>query len=89
MTSAQQTPPRQDHTAQNQTARDERPRSKMGPEKEAAKTPDQAVDRPGFDLGGSTGKTTAGQGVGLGEDASEDPRDRSLPGRQAGGHPAD
>ncbi|GEO84316.1 MULTISPECIES: hypothetical protein [Alphaproteobacteria] len=41
-----------------------------------------AVDRPGFDLGGSTGKTTAGTGLGLGEDASEDSRDRSLPGRR-------
>lgn len=40
-----------------------------------------AVDRPGFDLGGSTGKTHAGMGVGLGPDASEKVEDRSLPGR--------
>lgn len=40
-----------------------------------------AVDRPGFDLGGSTGKTSAGTGLGLGTDAAEDHRDRSLPGR--------
>jgi hypothetical protein len=41
-----------------------------------------AVDRPGFDLGGSTGKTSAGTGLGLGQDASENRRDRSLPGRR-------
>lgn len=38
-----------------------------------------AVDRPGFDLGGSTGKTSAGTGLGLGPDASEKRRDRNLP----------
>lgn len=41
-----------------------------------------AVDRPGFDLGGSTGKTRAGTGLGLGPDAAENRRDRSLPGRR-------
>ena len=41
-----------------------------------------AVDRPGFDLGGSTGKTSAGSGLGLGEDAAESRRNRSLPGRR-------
>ena len=41
-----------------------------------------AVDRPGFDLGGSTGKTSAGTGLGLGEDAAETRRSRSLPGRR-------
>lgn len=39
-------------------------------------------DRPGFDLGGSTGKTSAGTGVGLGPDAAENRQDRSLPGRR-------
>ncbi len=41
-----------------------------------------AVDRPGFDLGGSTGETSAGTGVGLGPDAAESRRDRRLPGRR-------
>ncbi|MGX6646473.1 hypothetical protein ACWCOP_00855 [Maricaulaceae bacterium MS644] len=41
-----------------------------------------AVDRPGFDLGGSTGETRAGTGVGLGPDAGESRRDRRLPGRR-------
>ena len=41
----------------------------------------KAVDRPGFDLGGSTGKTHAGTGLGLGPDASEKVEGRSLPGR--------
>jgi len=40
-----------------------------------------AVDRPGFDLGGSTGKTVAGAGVGLGPNSSENSEERSLPGR--------
>lgn len=30
------------------------------------------IDRAGFDLGGSTGKTKAGKGLGLGTDAKED-----------------
>lgn len=42
-----------------------------------------AVDRPGFDLGGSTGKTRGGKGLGLGTDAAENRRDQSLP-RQRG-----
>ena len=41
-----------------------------------------AVDRPGFDLGGSTGRTSAGTGLGLGEDAAESRRSRRLPGRR-------
>ncbi len=31
----------------------------------------EQVDRPGFDLGGSTGETHAGKGLGLGADAKE------------------
>ncbi|MFY9655399.1 MAG: hypothetical protein WAK01_02265 [Methylocystis sp.] len=53
-------------------------------EKPGRHTPDTAaVDRPGFDLGGSTGDTTAGTGLGLGVDAGESRSDRSLPGRHA------
>ena len=37
------------------------------------------VDRPGFDLGGSTGETHAGKGLGLGTDASEGRRNWDLP----------
>jgi hypothetical protein len=43
-----------------------------------------AVDRPGFDIGGSSGDTTAGTGLGLGTNAGESRSDRSLPGRHAG-----
>ena len=32
----------------------------------------EQVDRPGFDLGGSTGETHAGKGLGLGVDAIKD-----------------
>ena len=53
-------------------------------EKPGKHTPDPAaVDRPGFDLGGSTGDTTAGTGLGLGMDAGESCSDRSLPGRHS------
>ncbi len=58
-------------------------------EKLRSRSPDplstQPVDRPGFDLGGSTGETSAGLGLGLGEDSSELPVQRSLPGRRAKG----
>lgn len=46
-------------------------------------TTDHPVDRPGFDFGGSTGKTTAGLGLGLGDDSSDHRVQRSLPGRRA------
>ena len=54
------------------------------PEDKAAVHPPESVDvdRSGFDLGGSTGKTSAGAGLGLGQDAFENRRDRSLPGRR-------
>ncbi len=42
----------------------------------------QGVDRPGFDMGGSSGDTHAGSGLGLGEDAFDKPGDRRLPGRR-------
>jgi len=41
-----------------------------------------AVDRAGFDLGGSTGKTSAGTGLGLGPSWAENRRDRRLPRRK-------
>ncbi|SNT13640.1 hypothetical protein [Antarctobacter heliothermus] len=40
------------------------------------------IDRPGFDLGGSSGDTHAGTGLGLGKDSSDTPGDRRLPGRR-------
>jgi hypothetical protein len=39
----------------------------------------QQVDRPGFDLGGATGKNQAGRGLGLGTDATEDREGQRLP----------
>lgn len=39
----------------------------------------EQIDRPGFDLGGSTGETHAGKGLGLGADAMEDRKDWRLP----------
>lgn len=43
---------------------------------------DQGIDRPGFDLGGSSGDTHAGTGLGLGTDAFDAPGDRRLTGRR-------
>jgi hypothetical protein len=40
-------------------------------------------DRPGFDLGGTTGDTSAGKGLGLGKDAKEGRKEWGLP-RRAG-----
>lgn len=42
----------------------------------------QKTDRPGFDLGGSSGETHAGTGLGLAEDAFDTPGERRLPGRR-------
>lgn len=42
----------------------------------------QKIDRPGFDLGGSSGDTHAGTGLGLCKDAFDTPGDRRLPGRR-------
>ena len=39
----------------------------------------EKTDRPGFDLGGSTGDTSAGRGLGLGTDAKEDREGWKLP----------
>lgn len=61
------------------------PKSKHNQNKagdKAAERSADSVDRPGFDLGGSTGKTRAGTGLGLGEDAAENRRDRRLPRRR-------
>lgn len=46
-------------------------------------TTDHPVDRGGFDFGGSTGKTSAGLGLGLGDDSSDTRLQRSLAGRRA------
>lgn len=51
--------------------------------KTAARPPGpDAKDRPGFDLGGAVTDATAGSGLGLGDDAAENRKDRRLPGRR-------
>ncbi len=42
------------------------------------------VDRPGFDLGGSTGETHAGKGLGLGDDAKKIAKDGDCRARSSG-----
>ena len=44
--------------------------------------PPKKIDRPGFDLGGSSGDTHAGTGLGLGNDSFDTPGERRLPGRR-------
>lgn len=53
------------------------------PDPKAADRPPRfdSEDRPGFDLGGSNGRETAGSGLGPGENAFEDPAKRDLPRR--------
>lgn len=46
---------------------------------EEAHEEEEKVDRPGFDLGGSSGKTSAGKGLGLGDDAKTNRKDWALP----------
>lgn len=53
------------------------------PQKDDGKKPEDAekqeVDRPGFDLGGASGDTEAGEGLGLDTDAKEGRKDWGLP----------
>ena len=56
------------------------------PKKPAPKTAEpkptdgsQEVDRPGFDLGGATGKNKAGRGLGLGVDVKKSRKGQRLP----------
>jgi hypothetical protein len=54
-------------------------------EKDDPHAPDegaQKIDRPGFDLSGSSDDTHAGTGLGLGVDGSDSASDRRLPGRR-------
>jgi hypothetical protein len=67
--------------------------AKNDPNKRSAKKPAQDIprmaddgsektDRPGADLGGSSGDTHAGTGLGLGNNSSDTAGDRRLPGRR-------
>lgn len=58
------------------------PKKPAQDEPRAAEGSVQKTDRPGFDLGGASGDTHAGTGLGLGNDASDTPGDRRLPGRR-------
>jgi hypothetical protein len=50
------------------------------PDEKSDETADTAqIDRPGFDLGGSTEETDAGKGLGLGEDAKKNRKGWRLP----------
>ena len=68
--------------AANDSSESKHDQGKSGDKPEESSPKPVAVDRPGFDLGGATGKTSAGTGVGLGPDAAEKRSVRSLPGRR-------
>ena len=57
-------------------------RSNSSAEPTETDNPVKKTDRPGFDLGGSSGDTDAGTGLGLGNDSSDTPGERRLPGRR-------
>jgi hypothetical protein len=65
---------------------DDSKRDRSARKREPAGNDHGEVDRPGFDLGGSSGKTLAGRGLGLDQDAQEDRKDWSIP-RQTGSRP--
>ncbi len=54
-----------------------KPSSKSHMPEPAARS--EQVDRPGFDLGGSTGEARAGKGLGLGDDAMKNRKGWGLP----------
>ena len=80
-----------DNPANRRPSRDEGPKpdvkaTAQEPTKPSPKTEkpeptdaDEQVDRPGLDLGGSTGETHAGKGLGLGADAKENRKGWGLP----------
>lgn len=57
----------------------QRPPQGSADEQSGSEEKPEEVDRPGFDLGGATGDTSAGKGLGLGTDAKEDREDWRLP----------
>lgn len=57
----------------------EQPEAATGDERSDDATDVKKVDRPGFDLGGATGKTDAGKGLGLGDDAKNNRKGWRLP----------
>jgi hypothetical protein len=67
---AKQRPPKDDRDHAEKSAG-------TGDDRESAKF--EKVDRPGFDLGGSSGDTEAGKGLGLGSDAKENRKGWRLP----------
>lgn len=54
-------------------------RPKTGAGEEGSSGAGAQVDRPGFDLGGASGDTDAGRGLGLDEDAKDDKAGFKLP----------
>jgi hypothetical protein len=80
-----------DNPANRRPSRDDGPKpdvkatgqelTKPSPETDKPEPTDasEQVDRPGFDLGGSTGETHAGKGLGLGTDAKEKRKGWGLP----------
>lgn len=65
-----QRPPRDDS---------DHPEKKAGTGDDRQSADSEKVDRPGFDLGGSSGDTDAGKGLGIGSDAKENRKGWRLP----------
>lgn len=57
----------------------ERPKAPSPDDESQPAAASPQVDRPGFDLGGSSGETHAGKGLGLGTDAKEGRKGWRLP----------
>jgi hypothetical protein len=59
--------------------KDHEEKAESGDERPDETADSAKVDRPGFDLGGSTGETNAGKGLGLGKDAKKNRKGWRLP----------
>lgn len=69
---ANRRPSSDDRIQPDATSAAEKPKeSSPGTDRPEPADDSEQVDRPGFDLGGSTGETQAGRGLGLGADALE------------------
>lgn len=68
-----------DNPANRRPPKDESDQAGTGDNRPDETAESAKVDRPGFDLGGSSGDTTAGKGLGLGDDAKENRKGWRLP----------
>ncbi len=80
MKNREKTPTASESPAATDVAKKKTSKKPVQDEPHAAANSARKIDRPGFDLCGSSGYTHAGTGLGLGNDAFDTPDERRLPG---------